>query len=135
MIAHSDDFGASWSPARRVQMDTSVALRTLLAVTVNRTGNLLVAWIDSRRGEGDCWDVYAAASSDGGSTFLPARRLTEETTCLRAPGNRNGGAAARRRWGGDYIGVDAAPDGDFYVAWSDSRTGVYQIYARRIAIK
>lgn len=135
MLAHSDDYGASWSVATRVQTDTSRTVRTLPAVAVNGDGTLMAAWIDGRHHEGDCWDVYAAASFDGGVSFLPEQRLTARTTCPRASGNRNGGAAARWRWGGDYIGLEAAPDGAFYVVWSDSRTGVYQLYARRLSVE
>lgn len=135
MIAHSDDFGASWSAPTRVQADTTVANRTMPAVAVNGAGTVMVAWIDGRHHEGDCWDVYAAASLDGGAIFLPERRLTPETTCPAGPGNGNGAAAQRWRWGGDYIGLDADAEGTFHVVWADSRTDVYQLYTRRVRVE
>lgn len=135
MIAHSDDFGASWSRPIRVQGDSSRSSRIQPAVHVNEDGTVAAAWIDGRRHEGDCWDVFAAVSLDGGRTFTPERRLTPEITCPNAPGNRNGQAARRWRWGGDYIGLASDSRGRFYVSWADSRTGVYQVYMRSIGIE
>lgn len=135
MIAHSNDFGASWSAPTRVQADTTVANRTMPAVAVSGAGTVMVAWIDGRHHEGDCWDVYAAASLDAGATFLPERRLTSEPTCPASPGNGNGAAAQRWRWGGDYIGLDVDAEGTFHVVWADSRTDVYQLYARRVRVE
>lgn len=134
MIAHSDDFGASWSAPTRVQADTVIANRTMPAVAVNGAGTVMVAWVDGRHHEGDCWDVYAAASLDGGATFVPERRLTPEPTCPAGPGNGNGAAAQRWRWGGDYIGLDADANGAFHVVWADSRTGTYQLYMAQLAV-
>ncbi len=132
MLGHSDDLGASWSHPVRVHADSSTVTRAVPAVSVDRSGLVAVAWIDGRHHQGDCWDVYATASRDGGATFVPEHRLTPETSC---PGtSANGGAGRRWRWGGDYIAIAPANGGAFYVVWSDSRSGVYQLWMRRIEI-
>ncbi len=132
MLGYSDDVGASWSLPVRVHTDSSVRTRALPAVSVDGSGVVAVAWIDGRHHAGDCWDVYATASRDGGTTFLPEQRLTPETTCPGASANL--GAGRRWRWGGDYIGLAPTTGGGFYVVWSDARSGVYQVWMRRLEV-
>jgi hypothetical protein len=149
MIGYSDDYGATWSIPRRVHADSSSALRIAPTVAVSRTGDVAVAWIESRlhehlgadslgaflRQEGsvDCWDVYAAVSRDGGASFSPPTRLTPQRSCSNAKGN---GAAGRRfRHGGDYLGLAWDPDGALHPLWADSRTGTYQLWTARITVK
>jgi hypothetical protein len=102
-----------------------------------------VAWWDSRNHEGTaCWDIYFAASADGGKSFSPGMRVTSETFCPDTPGNvvrsRQGSGvfpvARRWRFGGDYMGITAAADGRFHLMWADSRTGVYQIWTTAVEV-
>ncbi len=65
------------------------------------------------------------ASRDGGATFLPAVRVSTETSCPSAPGN--GRVAESWAAGGDYGSLAAAPDGSFHVVWADSRGGHFQL--------
>jgi hypothetical protein len=149
MVGYSDDHGATWSVPHRVHADSSSALRIAPTVAVSRTGDVAVAWIESRshehlgadslgallRREGsmDCWDVYAAISRDGAATFSSPIRLTPQTSCSNAEGN--GSAGRRFRHGGDYLGLAWDSDGALNPLWADSRTGTYQLWTARITVK
>jgi hypothetical protein len=116
-----------------VHTDSGTNLRARPCLAVNKHGDLAVSWVDGRHDEsGFCWDVYIAISVDGGRTFSAERRITDETTCPNVP--KNGGAGHRWRWGGDYGGLTADADGNFHVVWSDSRTGVYQLWRSKIVL-
>ncbi len=133
MVTSSDDGGATWSAPSVVQADMSITLRARPCLAVNSEGVVAISWVDGRHhGSGLCWDVYVAISLDGGKSFLPERRLTVETTCPNVP--RNGGAGQRWRWGGDYSGICADADGNFQVVWSDTRTGIYQVWLSKITL-
>jgi hypothetical protein len=133
LLVSSDDGGATWSAPSMVHTDSGAHLRARPCVAVDNDGNVAVSWVDGRHHDsGLCWDVYFAISVDGGKTFSTERRLTEETTCPNVP--KNGAAGHRWRWGGDYSNLIADADGNFHVVWSDTRTGVYQIWRSMIVL-
>jgi hypothetical protein len=46
-----------------------------------------------------------------------------------------GTTALRFPAGGEYMGLDAAPDGSFQLLWSDARSGVYQLRTATVRVK
>jgi hypothetical protein len=121
-VLRSDDGGASWREAT----SPAAGARTP-AVAVSAAGIVGLAWYDSRRDpRGECHDVFFSASVDGGRSFLPAARVTPETSC--PPAGRDRAVASRWPFGGDYSGLAAAADGSFRIFWSGSRSGVEQVW-------
>lgn len=140
----SEDEGEQWSEAVRItDVEHPDPIFANPAVTVGTDGVVGVAWYDGRHAtDGACWDLYFSASLDGGETFLPNVRVSEETACSNVPGNvveRGGGERfdVARRWpsGGDYFGLVVLPGGAFQLLWADSRTGVYQLWTARIDVR
>jgi len=103
------------------------------AVAVGGGGVVGVAWYGIRREvRGDCFDVFFSASLDGGDTWLPAVRVTPETSCPRAGSFPR--VASRWPFGGDYSGLAAGAGGRFRLFWADSRTGVYQVWTATVEV-
>jgi len=142
-VYHSADRGESWSAAVRAgEPDSVPRVRRIPTVAVNHRGEVLVAWLEPQDGPGRaCWRLLAAASVDGGETFLPPAAVSETAYCNVQPGNvvpRGSGtfdAAARWPGGGDYFGLAAHPDGSFRVLWADSRSGVFQLWTTSIRLE
>lgn len=134
MLARSDDDGAGWSSPVRVNGGGEPTFRGRPFAAVNAAGIVGVTWNDRRHGrEGEpCSDVYFAASTDGGETFLPERRLSTRTGCAGTEAN----ARAARRWpmGGDYSGMAVDAAGRFRPVWADARTGVFQLYTATVEL-
>ena len=78
-------------------------------------------------------DLYFTVSLDGGKTFRNEIRVTDISSDPLVPGN--GKTGERFMSGGDYMGLEAKPDGSFQVVWADSRTGIFQLYTSTIKIK
>lgn len=69
-IATSSDGGATWSPAKQVNDDLTVAQQFFTWMTIDQaTGYVYVVFYDRRATEGTATDVYMARSTDGGATF------------------------------------------------------------------
>jgi hypothetical protein len=142
MVAYSDDRGASWSAARAAAPRDSNTYQFGPNIAVGEDGRVAVVWVEGALPAGlstqqfvstleddkarACWDVYATVSFTGGESFLPAVRLTPETTCSDAAGN--GVTGLRWPFGGDYIGLAWDSQGAFRPTWVDSRTGTYQVW-------
>ena len=140
-LASSSDQGRTWSNPVRVNDDVREETEYRIpAVTVNNKGVLGVAWYDTRRGKTNtCFDVFFAASLDGGKSFLPNVRVSDTQSCSDSdvPGNTVGGTNAARLWfsGGHYFGLTADANGVFHALWADSRTGVFKLWTATIRIK
>lgn len=134
-VITSDDRGESWSAPVAVFPPVPGANAEVPTIAVNSAGVVGVAWYDTRHDpSAECFDVYFSASVDGARTFLPAVRVTPETSCPRAiPAQR--GLAHRWSFGGDYSGLAAGADGRFHLFWADSREGVYQIWSSMASIR
>jgi hypothetical protein len=109
-------------------------------------------WLDTRASAADdAYDVFYSASLDGGETFLPAVRVSSETSRPAGPGNMRPGLGRLRyssdtlimdflsgysRWRdvGDYIGLTADAAGIFHPVWPDSRNGTFQLQTARIEL-
>ena len=136
---YSEDRGEVWSDSTRVDRpgDVTPYARTP-AIAVNNRGVVGVAWYDGRndrstiKGNFRCHEIYFAASLDGGKTFLPEVKISTQRSCPAAP--KNVTTALRFPAGGEYMGLDTAPDGSFQLLWSDARNGVYQLYTATASV-
>jgi len=132
-LQYSADRAEKWSDSVTVSQVHDGTERRAPTVAVNKDGVVGVAWYDNRNdATGKCWDIYLAASLDGGQTFLPEVRVSTTSSCPENP--RNAGAAKRWPAGGDYSGLVATSDGLFHVFWSDSRTGIYQLWTAQVGV-
>jgi hypothetical protein len=131
-LRYSDDRGETWSDPTvlAARLRVTPYARTP-AIAVNKDGVVAVAWYDGRndrstiKGSLRCQEIYFAASTDGGVTFSPETRVSNERSCPAGP--RNAATALRFPAGGEYFGLIALPDGSFRLLWSDARSGVYQL--------
>jgi hypothetical protein len=109
---------------------------TIRAMTARSDGRLGLLWMDYGNDQkGECYEAYFRASLDAGRTWLAPLRLSAKPSCAKLPGNvvRRADGTTRNvsdRWteGGDYHGLVAGEGGQFYAAWSDSSSGVFQIH-------
>jgi hypothetical protein len=98
------------------------------SIAVYGAGTLAVTWYDTRaveRGQ-EGWDVRLRASPDGGKTWVPSVRITEQTT-------RRGKKTRTRADGvGHTAGLLADANGGFHCLWVDGRTGVAQVWTATV---
>ena len=124
MLQHSDDNGATWSPAVRVNDDrTSNSQYDPVIALDETTGTLALSWYDTRNdlgtgGSGDTngipnddFQIWATYSSDGGASFAPNFQVSRGTS--------NAVDANSYFDVGDYTHA-AFAGGTFWPAWSDN---------------
>lgn len=80
VFARSDDFGETWD---RRTIDLRSSFQTMPAADIDEFGNIVIAWYDSRRGllqggEDYRLDVFTTYSTDGGSSWADAFRVTDD---------------------------------------------------------
>ena len=123
-LRFSDDGGATWNAAVRVNDDRTVNSQFLPKISLDPTsGNLAVVWYDARNdlgmgGTGDTDGIpnddaqlWGAFSSDGGASFTPNIRLSAGTS--NAHDSTNGIDY------GDYTGLSFF-GGLAHPAWADN---------------
>lgn len=137
---YSPDRGATWSMPLQVNRNSgSDAYARTMVVAVNRDHVVGVAWYDGREDSHAadrsfrCQSVYFAASLDGGKSFLPEVKVSTAQSCPHTP--QNGEAGTRWVAGGDYMGLVADADGVFHLLWSDSRSGIYELWSSTIRVR
>ena len=126
MLRHSDDDGATWSSARRLNDDNTTNSQVNPAIAVDQTtGNVAASWYDARNDHGtggpgdtdgvpnDDVQVWGTYSKNGGATFASNFRISQGTTNASATVTGSGFNL------GDYT-HDAFEAGTFYPAWSDN---------------
>ena len=150
-IAHSDDLGMTWAPPVVVNDNQSEGDPANPAIAVNKDGVVGVTFNDRRDDPNNsCFRLYFAASLDGGETFLPNTKASDNLTCPMAPGNWALETSSYRvgnrvefailsvagRWpnGGDTQGLVATPDGVFHSAWINGESGVMQLWLKEIKV-
>jgi hypothetical protein len=111
----SSDGGATWTSPTRVDHHAEDAAADAVAPTavMGPTGEVFVAWHDSRHGRDD---IYVARSADGGRTWD-----AEDT---RLDSDEAGTAYSR------FPVIARAADGRVAVAWEDDRVGYEGIHLR-----
>jgi hypothetical protein len=124
MLQHSDDNGATWTPAVWVNDDAGTNSQVDPSIAVDQaTGDVALSWLDARNdlgggGQGDTdgipnddVQIWATYSTDGGATLAPNFQVSEGTS--------NAVAAQSFFDYGDYTHA-AFASGVFYPAWSDN---------------
>jgi hypothetical protein len=151
VFARSNNYGAAWqrtfgagsTPNANVVNDENdglsaaggpndvAATQALPRLVVDAAGNIALIWYDARRDPASqLLDVYAAISTDGGQTFSPNFRITDQSfdpdagQFTDATGNSN-------FYLGDFLGL-APSNSMIYAAWTDTRGGNQDIYFRRL---
>ena len=123
-VRHSDDNGATWSAAVRVNDDKTANTQFLPKISLDTTtGNLAVVWYDCRNDLGtgapgdtdgipnDDAQFWGAFSTDGGTSFTPNIQISAGTSNSHDSGN---GIDY-----GDYTGLSFY-GGIAHPAWSDN---------------
>jgi BNR repeat-like domain len=107
----STDGGATWSAGKRLTVTAGFSYHPRIGV--DPLGNLHVVWDDG--GTTGYGEIYYTKSTDGGSTWSAAKRLTW-----------NSGSSER-----PVIGIDSL--GNLHVAWEDDTPGYpnYDIYYKK----
>jgi hypothetical protein len=124
MFQYSDDDGAAWTPAIRVNDDSGTNSQVDPSIAVDQTtGNVALSWLDARGdlgtgGPGDTdgipnddIQIWATYSTDGGATFAPNFQVSAGTS--------NAVDAQSGFDYGDYTHA-AFVSHLFYPAWSDN---------------
>ena len=124
MLQHSDDNGATWSAAVKLNDDATTNSQYDPAIALDQsTGNVAVSWYDTRNdlgtgGSGDTdgvpnddFQIWATDTTDGGATFAPNFRVSAGTS--------NAVDANSSFDIGDYTHA-AFVAGSFWPAWSDN---------------
>jgi hypothetical protein len=124
MVQYSDNDGATWSTAVRVNDDTGTTSQFNPRISLDpTTGYLAAAWYDARNDKGDHGPgdtngvpnddttIYSTVSTDGGATFLPNRRISR--------GVSNDDRAHNGVDYGDYEGL-AFQSGSYFYVWADN---------------
>ena len=134
LVIKSANRGATWS-APVVVSDQPAGVSVMnpaVAVTPDGRG-VTVVWMDRRHATTalPAVDHYAALSLDGGATWRPNVRLTDQSSDLRRATPTSRGYML-----GDYLGL-VAPLGagqPALAAWCDTRTGDADPFAVRLAL-
>jgi hypothetical protein len=124
MLQHSDDNGATWSQAVKLNDDQTTNSQYDPAIALDESnGNVAVSWYDTRNdlgigGSGDTdgipndeFQIWATDSTNGGATFAPNFRVSQGTS--------NAIDANSFFDVGDYTHAEFVA-GSFWPAWSDN---------------
>lgn len=158
-MVYSDDLGRTWSRALVVNDNANQNEPATAAVVVNNDGIVGVAFNDRRDDpENSCFRLYFTASLDGGQTFLPNIKASDQPTCPLASPNSTASVSsfierpfdltkerprpvvalsgASFRWpnGGDTQGLVAGPDGVFQSAYISGGSGVMQLWWKKLTV-
>jgi Neuraminidase (sialidase) len=134
-IHFSDDMGKTWKGEIIVDsVRHEKFIRRAPQIAVNKNGIVGICWIDRQEdSERKKSNVWFTISTDGGKTFLPKVKVSEQSADPAT--TLNGFAEWIWPSGGDYFGLVTKADGSFQLLWSDSRTGVYQLFTACITIR
>jgi hypothetical protein len=160
LMSYSSDKGKTWTVPRAIDDDAPFDAKDVAKgphasapwVAVNRDGVVGVVWLDRREiGNNAGYHLRFTASLDGGETWLPSARVSEQP--MRP---RPAWSVAPRRYGdkpnpdtlslalgwdfwdftgGDATAVDVDAVGAFHPVWVDARTGVRQIWTATVQVR
>lgn len=119
-FTRSLDGGATWSTPLKLNDDSTTNDQFFPFVTVAANGTVLAMWYDRRNDPTNTeLDVYMAASTDGGTTFGPNVRLTNQSSPL-VKTLLNFDPIVADCYMGDY-NYATADHSSFYLTWGDNR--------------
>jgi hypothetical protein len=152
-FARSTDYGVTWTRSAMVGVHPAFVLnddnngqsasgqdpnevisgQALAHLAVDAQGDIGVIWYDTRRDPaGRLVDVFGTVSTDGGLTFSPNFRVTDQSfdpnqgSFIDATGKQN-------FYLGDATAL-ALANGTVYAAWTDTRNGNQDIYFTHFAV-
>jgi len=149
MAAASADGGKNWSRPVRVNDNQEAVDQSNPAITVNDEGVVGISWNDRRGDPSDrCYQLFFAASADGGASFSPNLKVDDRFTCpIGQPPNPNAGEGLkadpsvdpvnseyRFKNGGDTQGIVGIPGGGFHLAWINGGTGEMQLWSTVVVV-
>lgn len=150
-FARSQDYGRTWTtvlipngfraitvnddngrqPANGQPSDVA-ADQFMVRMQVNAEGDVGLVWYDTRRDPANHrLDVFGAVSTDGGRTFSPNFRVTDQSFDPDAADFIGANGITNL---GDAIGLAMTRDAA-YVVWTDTRAGNEDIYFRRLSLQ
>jgi len=108
----STNAGQTWSNPIRVNDDITFTDQVLPWMDVKPNGTIDIAWYDRRNDVNDLlWDVYFAASLDGGNTFTANTRISDVSAA--SPNTPSG------IWMGEYLGL-VTDNTNAYISFTSS---------------
>jgi len=126
--SRSTDHAVTFSAAKKLNDDGTATTQAYPAVAALPDGTVGVRWADRRNDpvRDVLTDVYMGVSRDGGVTWSPNFRITDRNSpwgpvphALGSDGHAS------------YDGL-AADGGNFYVSWTDERSGDGDVYAASV---
>ena len=114
-LTHSDDWGATWSGAIRVNDDQNSKSHFMPGIALDQTsGNMVLSWYDCRNSpDNSTAEFFATVSADGGASLAPNIQVSGGYSSAPLDPDNSGNDY------GDYSGV-AFFDGLFYPVWADN---------------
>jgi hypothetical protein len=112
-FSKSTNGGSSWSMPVRVNDDGTTNDQSHPDMAVKPDGTIDIVWYDKRNAAGDdLWDVYITKSTDGGATFAPNTRISDQSYAASTD-------VVGSPWLGEYLGI-AVDSSNAYVAFTTS---------------
>ena len=113
-FARRQDATFTWGTNERV--DDAAVGAVSPSVAIDASGNVYVAWVDSRRGGGDAGDVYVAKRSAATGLWAPGVLINDDAV----------GAAQ------SSPSIAVSETGEVIVVWADRRNNKQHIYSARL---
>ncbi len=163
-VSYSKDRGRSWAPPSLIGTGGASDENDHQAIAVNNRGVVGLSFHHALASLGPrTYNIYFAASTNGGRSWIPATRVSSQTSFPASPGNLQPGAESlpgsnppgsgqmqardlqglglsyhnefgESAEGGDYMGLAADSGGAFHALWQDSRYGTFHLYTARITV-
>ena len=152
LFARSTDYGQTWQTTFTVGPYTSQVLnddnqgamatgspndvtsgQALPHMAVDAQGNIAIIWYDTRRDAANhLIDVFGTVSTDGGKTFSPNFRVSDQSFDANA-GSFTDATGQTDYYLGDFLGL-AIDNGTAYASWTDTLNGNQDVEFTRFPI-